>query len=156
VSYKTFRIKSEKGKGNSNSKATRADGNSGLILLDLGRIKKPAKKREEGKMLVPRERRLDERFVSNAPIVFSFFSTRFWHERESTTRNHSKDGMCFVSDQPLTPGTNLFIRVAEHPDSDSGIDQGAGLRSSTLANVKWCRDLSDGQRICYCVGVRYY
>ena len=107
-------------------------------------------------MLVPRERRLDDRFLSNAPIVFSSFSTRFWHECESTTRNHSKDGMCFESDHPLTPGTDLFIRVAKHPNSDSAIDQGARLRSSTLARVKWCQDLSDAHRICYCVGVRYY
>jgi hypothetical protein len=107
-------------------------------------------------MLAQKDQRIDERFVSNASIIFSLFSSRFWREYPSKTLNYSKDGMCFESDQPLTPGTNLFIRVVEHPNSDFGIDQSVCLRSSTLAEVKWCSDLSDKHGICYSVGVRYY
>jgi hypothetical protein len=102
------------------------------------------------------DQRADERFISNCPIIFSFFSSRFWHEYTSMTRNHSKDGMCFESSHPLTPGTNLFIRIDKNSNSDSEINQGISLRTSTLAVVKWCRELSDAQRTCYCVGVRYY
>jgi hypothetical protein len=102
------------------------------------------------------EQRADERFVSKLPIIFSFFSSRFWHEYTSMTLNHSKDGMCFESIRPLTPGTNLFIRVDKNSNLDSDTNQGVLLRTSTLAVVKWCRKLSDAQRTCYCVGVRYY
>jgi hypothetical protein len=103
-----------------------------------------------------KDERVDERFISNAPIAFSFFSTRFWHEYRSTTLNHSKDGMCFGSNHPLTPGINLFIRIDKHPDIDSNADKNSWLRSSTLATVKWCRESSDAQRNAYCIGVRYY
>ena len=107
-------------------------------------------------MLARKDKREDERFVSNAPIIFSFFSTRFWHEYPSVTRNHSKDGMCFESSHPLTPGIDLFIRVGKHPNLDSDVDEAERLRSSTLAKVKWCRELSDEHRSGYSVGVRYY
>ena len=117
-------------------------------------------KRGDPKMLVLKnqkaDQRTDERFVSNLPIIFSFFSSRFWHEYTSMTLNHSKDGMCFESSHPLAPGTNLFIRIDKKSNSDSEIKQGVLLRTSTLAAVKWCRELSDGQRTCYFVGVRYY
>jgi hypothetical protein len=107
-------------------------------------------------MLARTDQRTDERFVSNAPIIFSLFSSRFWREHSSRTCNHSKDGMCFESSHPLTPGTNLFIRVVQHPNPDTEISQGARLRSSTLATVRWCRDISDAHRLCYSVGVSYY
>jgi len=111
-------------------------------------------------MLARKDQRADqraaERFVSNSPIIFSFFSTRFWHEYTSMTRNHSKDGLCFESSHPLAPGTNLFIRVDKHRDLDSDINQDVSLRTSTLAVVKWCRELSDEHRTGYSVGVRYY
>jgi len=98
------------------------------------------------------DKRADERIVSNAPIIFSFFSTRFWQEYPSITRNHSKGGMCFESTHPITPGTNLFIRVDNQPNLDSNVR----LRNSTLANVKWCRKFPDKNRIGYYVGARYY
>ena len=107
-------------------------------------------------MLARKDKRTDERIVSKAPIAYSSFSTRFWHEYISTTRNHSKDGMCFESRYPLMPGTNLFIRLDRHPDLNSDANYIGWLRSSTLATVKWCRELSDERGSGYCVGVRYY
>ena len=107
-------------------------------------------------MLARKDKRTDERIVSKAPIAYSSFSTRFWHEYISTTRNHSKDGMCFESRYPLMPGTNLFIRIDKNSNYDLDGNAGAELRNSTLAVVKWCREISDAQRTRYCVGVRYY
>ena len=107
-------------------------------------------------MLVQKDKRAGERYVTRAPIIFSFFSTRFWHEYESVTRNYSKDGMCFESYHPLTPGIDLYIRVGRHPSLDPGIDTDVRIRNSTLARVMWCRELSDQHRDGYCVGVRYF
>ena len=104
------------------------------------------------KMPAQTDKRSDERIVSNTPIIFSFFSIRFWHEYPSVTRNHSKSGMCFESTQPITPGTSLFIRVDKQPNSDTKVR----LRNSTLANVKWCRKLADEHQTGYYVGARYY
>jgi hypothetical protein len=107
-------------------------------------------------MLARKEKRTDERVPSNAPIIFSFFSTRFWHEYPSKTRNHSRHGMCFQSSHPLTPGTYLFIRVNKHPISDSDINPNVGLRNSTLAEVRWSRELQDKLGSVCLVGVKYY
>jgi hypothetical protein len=98
------------------------------------------------------DKRSDERIASNTPIIFSFFSTRFWHEYPSITRNHSNSGMCFESTRPIMPGTNLFIRVDKQPNLDSNVR----LRNSTLAEAKWCRELTDEHQPRYCVGARYY
>ena len=103
-------------------------------------------------MLVQTDKRSDKRIASNAPIIFSLFSTHFWKEYPSMTRNHSKSGMCFESGQPLIPGAHLFIRVDKQSDSSSGVR----LRNSTIAEVKWCRKLKDEQASGYCVGARYY
>ena len=103
-------------------------------------------------MLVQTDKRSDKRIASNAPIIFSLFSTHFWKEYPSMTRNHSKSGMCFESVQPLMPGAPLFIRVDKQPDSSSDVK----LRNSTIAEVKWCRKLSNEQATGYCVGARYY
>lgn len=103
-------------------------------------------------MLARIDKRSDERIASKVRINFSFFSTRLWHECQSWTLNHSEGGLCFESIHPLMPGTNLFIRVDKHPKLNSGIR----LRNSTLAEVKWCRELADEHRTGYCVGARYY
>jgi hypothetical protein len=103
-------------------------------------------------MLARIDKRSDERIASNATIIFSFFSTRFWREYPSITRNHSQSGVCFESTHPITPGTNLFIRVDKQPNLDSNVR----LRNSTLAQAKWCRELTDEHRTRYFVGARYY
>jgi hypothetical protein len=103
-------------------------------------------------MLARTDKRSDARIASNASIIFSLFSTRLWKEYPSKTRNHSENGMCFESSHSLAPGASLFIRVDKQPNSDSTVR----LRSSTLAEVKWCRELSDGKATGYCVGARYY
>ena len=103
-------------------------------------------------MLARADKRTDVRIASNAPIIFSLFSTCFWKEYPSTTRNHSKSGMCFESGHLLMPGAHLFIRVDKQPDSSSGVR----LRNSTLAEVKWCRKLTDEQATGYCIGARFF
>jgi hypothetical protein len=103
-------------------------------------------------MLARTDKRSDARIASNASIIFSLFSTRFWREYASKTRNHSENGMCFESNHQLTPGSNLFIRVDKHPGPNSSMR----LRHSTLAEVKWCRKLADEQKTGYRVGARYY
>ena len=103
-------------------------------------------------MLARTEKRSNKRIASNAPIIYSLFSTRFWKEYPSTTRNHSESGMCFESIHPMMPGTNLFIRADKQPNLNSNVR----LRSTTLAEVMWCQKLSDEGPNSYCVGAKYY
>jgi hypothetical protein len=103
-------------------------------------------------MLARTEKRSNKRVASNAHIIFSLFSTRFWCEYPSMTRNHSESGMCFESSHPMMPGTNLFIRSDQRPNLHSNVR----LRSTTLAEVMWCQKLSDEDPNSYCVGAKYY
>lgn len=107
-------------------------------------------------MSTQQNKRTHKRFDSNAPIHFSFFSSRLWHEYSTLTCNHIKNGMCFESSQRMAPGTSLFIRLDKDCNLDLASDRNICLRDTTLARVKWCRELNayDGTR--YSIGVRYY
>jgi len=100
------------------------------------------------------EKRAYKRCNYNAPIAFSYFNKE--HCFEAQTLNHGPGGMCFKSSFFLQPGATVYIRVKEfHPDgSCSGNCE--GLRSATLADVKWCREIPDANVSSYGIGVKYY
>lgn len=107
-------------------------------------------------MLAVENKRKDKRLTSHMPVIFSRFGTKFHREFESVTFNHSKGGMCFEAVEAFKPGTTLFIRVGDSSVAKVYDGNWNHLRTSTLAEVKWCRELPDERRACYCVGVRYY
>jgi hypothetical protein len=102
-----------------------------------------------------REKRAEERFASHASIIFSCFSTRNWSENRSVSLNLSAGGMCFESRLSFKPGADLYIRSGQNRETVSGNGNCDLLRSSTLAEVRWCRELirEDGTR--YSIGVKY-
>jgi hypothetical protein len=99
------------------------------------------------------ERRKSRRCATKASIVYAPFSTKFYHEQKSEISNHSSGGLCFEADAPLSPGVNLFIRTQQAASHPANTDP---LRTSTLAEVRWCRKEKDRFGIRYNVGVRYY
>jgi hypothetical protein len=101
----------------------------------------------------PVERREARRSAASASIVYAPFSTKYYHEQTSELSNHSSGGMCFETSAPLRPGANLFIRTAQKASHPA---DGGTLRTTTLAQVRWCRKEKDllGNR--YSVGVRFY
>lgn len=107
-------------------------------------------------MLTVENQREDERLTSHVPVIFSRFGTKFHREYASATFNHSKGGMCFEAAEAFKAGTILFVRVGGSSAAKVYHGNWDHLRSSTLAEVKWCRELPDKHRNCYCVGVRYY
>jgi hypothetical protein len=102
------------------------------------------------------EKRQDERIPSHAPLIVSLFSTRLRHECASMTFNHSKEGMCFELTEPFNPGTVLFIRMNNDPDDQVYDNNREHLRTSTLGEVKWCREYRDKFSSNYRIGVKYY
>ena len=102
-----------------------------------------------------KEKRANERFASNAAIIFSYFSTKNWVENPSVTLNLSVGGMCFESRHSFKAHADLYIRIGQKPETVSGIRDRNLLRTSTLAEVRWCREISheDGAR--YSIGVKY-
>ncbi len=107
-------------------------------------------------MMEKNEKRADERFASNAAIIFSYFSSKNWAENPSVTLNLSAGGMCFESRHSFKPGANLYIRTGQNPGTASRIGNWDLLRISTLAEVRWCRETSREDGICYRIGVKYF
>jgi hypothetical protein len=125
--------------------------------------KEPEKKidfaRKDGRRFNMQEKldkRADERFSSNVAIIFSYFSTKNWHENPSVAVNLSAGGMCFESRHSCKPGAELYIRAGQNPARLSGNGNCNLLRSSTLAEVKWCHELTREDGTCYCIGVKYF
>ena len=100
------------------------------------------------------EKRAYERRSYTAPIVFSHFNNK--HLFDAQTLNHCDRGMSFKSNVFLQTGATLYIRVKEfHPNgSCTGLCE--GLRSATLAEVKWCKKEPDKDDSDYGVGVKYF
>ena len=101
------------------------------------------------------EKRACERHRYIAPIVFSYFNKT--HFFDAQTLNHCTSGMYIKSNFFLQPGAAVYIRVKKF-NSNKGSCSGAyeGLRSVTLAEVKWCKHMHDENDSYYGVGVKYY
>ena len=100
------------------------------------------------------EKRACERRNHNSLIVFSYFNQKSYFDTQ--TLNHCLSGMCFKSSFSLQPGATLCIRLKKfNPNgSDTGLSE--GLRTVTLAEVKWCDRVVDADAFAYEVGVKYY
>ena len=100
------------------------------------------------------EKRVFDRHSFTADIVFSYFNRD--HSYNAQTMNLGSGGMCFKSDLFLLPGATVFIRLKKiHPNcSCAGFWE--GLRSVTLAEIKWCRKEPDTDDTDYEVGVKYF
>jgi hypothetical protein len=81
------------------------------------------------------EKRACERLNHTALIAFSFFNQE--PSFDTQTLNHCLDGMCFKSSFFLQPGASLCIRVKKFNPNGSCTGLSEGLRSVTLAEVKW-------------------
>jgi hypothetical protein len=102
------------------------------------------------------EKRAGKRTFSHVPIIFSHFSTKNYLENRSMTFNHGSEGMCFESPEALSPGAILYIRTTQTPADKIYHGSREGLRHTTLAEVRWCRQSADEFGSYYCVGVKYY
>ena len=84
---------------------------------------------------------------------FIFQSRTFLYTQ---TLNHCLDGMCFKSSFSLQPGATLCIRVKKFNPNNSSTGLTEGLRSITLAEVKWCSEVPDDKASQYGIGVKYF
>jgi hypothetical protein len=105
-------------------------------------------------MKVVEEKRHAERRRHVAPISFSYFNKEPCFDAQ--TFNCSSGGMCFKSKFFLKPGTIVCIRSKNSNPNGFGNGVVEELRSMTLAEVKWCREIHDGDVSAYGVGVNYF
>jgi hypothetical protein len=100
------------------------------------------------------EKRTFDRHYCSVPIAFSYFNKE--HRFEARTNNYSAGGMYFKSSLFLKPGATVYIRIEDFNSDNSCTSICYGLRSVSLAEVKWCDEKSDTDVLSYGVGVKYF
>lgn len=101
-------------------------------------------------MLSYDNKRVCERFDHDAPIIFAYpDSDQFFNAKMC---DFCKFGMGFTSGHSIQPGADIYI-MAENYAPDAVASE---IYDGYLANVKWCRKVSDQCIGTYRVGVKYY
>ncbi len=100
------------------------------------------------------EKRSCKRCTYEAVIRMMHFNCGHWLEAQ--TLNHCLDGMCVNSNVHFRPGTALLIRVEHCASNGSCACAFEGLPNICLAEVKWCREISDATLSSYDLGFKYF
>jgi hypothetical protein len=102
------------------------------------------------------EKRGEKRFTESKSIVFSPFSIKNWSARSSRVGNFSSNGMYFMANRALQPGATIYIRAENGSTPKRGQKDSGQLRTTTLAQVKWCQPVaSDSFGFRFGIGVKY-
>lgn len=99
------------------------------------------------------EKRRTNRYAIEAPILCSYFNKPI--SSSARTINFSEDGMYFVSEKEFYPGSAVLIRAKNNSPRQKILKNTEGMRQTTLAEVRWCRQVSENPTH-YQVGVKYY
>ena len=105
-------------------------------------------------MVVISDQRACERFRCRATLGFSHFNKE--RHYEARMLNYGDAGMCFKSKVALQPGVIVCIRLKNIPGPGACDTNGCGLRSLTLAETIWCREMPDEKAPAYAIGVKYF
>ena len=101
------------------------------------------------------EKRGDKRRTESASIIFSPFSIQNWSDNFSKVGNFSNKGVYIMTNRALQPGATIYIR-AENISSPKRCDDGSGqLRTTTLAQARWCRPVAEDSGFRFGIGVKY-
>lgn len=100
------------------------------------------------------EKRAFTRRNYQVPIEISYFR----HGKISSAQsfNHCENGMCFESTSSFHPGVTLSVRVKDFHPHGPCIGLCEGLRSITLAEVKWCTEITFTDVSHYRVGIQFF
>jgi hypothetical protein len=104
--------------------------------------------------LTASERRVEDRFQCDATITWCLFHKDSYFS--GWVVNFSHNGMSFETTRALTPGAIIFLRVKKRTPRDAVSQDDEWLKSFSLAQVKWCRDLAGDFDHRYEVGLRYH
>jgi len=101
----------------------------------------------------PTEKRITQRQDYKVPIQVSIFNKKKFFTAQ--TINNCIDGICFKSNTFLRPGTTVYVRIKQFLPDTARESAFEGLRSATLGEIKWCKELVDTDTCTYEVGVKY-
>jgi hypothetical protein len=111
-------------------------------------------------MIKATEKRIDKRHDCDTTIEWTQFNLiasnyarpMFYRGRAV---NFSESGLYFETNYPLKPGITLLFRIEVSRCKASNSEDCECLRSISLADVKWCRDLVKNGESYFGIGARY-
>lgn len=92
-------------------------------------------------MAVTRERRQSTRFHGDGEITIE---RPFARSRKTNARlvDFSEQGLCFLSQKALTPGTGLMVRISMENYPQLPSDADCQPPTMGLVTVKWCEEVT--------------
>jgi hypothetical protein len=100
------------------------------------------------------EKRCEDRQPCEAVVEWAYFNKPdFFSAR---LLNFSKGGSYFESEQPPVAGATILIRLRQCDANRAEVQRQDGIRTTTLGEVKWCRELPDRKTPRFGAGVRYH
>lgn len=86
-----------------------------------------------------KNKRHEERSDFDTQVVYTDGSADHYHD--AMMCNFSEDGMCFESDTPMEPGTEVSIKTVHFP-------------STNKCKVAWCHKVGSGDDEKYDIGLK--
>jgi hypothetical protein len=93
--------------------------------------------------------RYNRRAGIEAAISYCHFGSAPAGDCDATVLNWNDSGLCFKSPRPLNPGQCIYIRTTQAGE------KGAGMRSVSLAQVRWCDEKRNPHKLEYLIGASY-
>jgi len=100
------------------------------------------------------EKRIEHRHSCKGTMNWVYFNKKCYCA--ARVSNFSQNGSCFETDQALVLGSTVLIRVLKCMNCVDVSKTPANLRWNGLAEVKWCKKLSESDNPAYTIGVRYH
>jgi hypothetical protein len=102
------------------------------------------------------ENRASSRHDAESSIVCSYLSSRNFSEAcNGKMKNYCDSGMYAELPTDFKIGTILVVRSTSSPSDDARFEIEEGVRSISLAEVKWSRKISSDGLLLYGTGFRY-
>jgi hypothetical protein len=100
------------------------------------------------------EKRECQRFDCQAPIICGLFNSNQACRAEMV--NCSSEGMCFKSDAFFKERSTILFRMSGPPRTAEDSKDLEGLRSISLAEVRWLKESVGKGDLPFYIGVKYY
>ena len=98
--------------------------------------------------------RCDERYGCEAIVKMSHFNETM--QFDAKILNFSRSGIYLEADQAIRPGTTVLVRLEILISGTWGSPDHGWLRTISMGEVKWCKELIRNDAEFYGIGVRYY
>lgn len=104
-------------------------------------------------LVADKEKRMHERHHCEAITKWSYFNKEKFFEAKIF--NFSRNGIYFETPHELKPGAIVFVRLETLLSKNMSLDDHECLRTITLGEVKWCKELSADGANYFGVGIRH-